>query len=73
MDWFLSVLGTFLSLISVWFYGNKSNKAPIFALLMCFIWILYDIIYKQYALLIPTLFTVGINIRNLFIMKGSNK
>jgi len=70
MDWIISSLATAVSIVSTWLYGNQSRKAPWYGLVMCLIWVYYDIKYDQLPLLLPTFLTMTIQIRNLIKMRG---
>lgn len=64
MNWLLSALGTLLALIMLWLYGNQDRRAPIIGLCVCLCWILYDILYDQWPLLLPTAINIAVCFRN---------
>lgn len=68
MDWLLAILGTSLALIALWLYGNKDKRAPIFGLFACACWVVYDIRYDQWPLLLPTAINIIVTLRNWKIM-----
>lgn len=54
-----------LSLISLWFMGNKSVWGIIVGLLTQILWIIYALMLKQYGLLIGVVAYTVIHVRNL--------
>ena len=66
MSWALSIIATIIALYSVWLYGNKSIYAPIFGIVACLLWAIWDISFDAIPLLIPTFFNAIIQTRNYF-------
>lgn len=54
-----------LSLISLWFMGNKSVWGIIVGLLTQILWIIYALMLEQYGLLIGVVAYTVIHVRNL--------
>lgn len=60
MDWILSIV----SMLVLWFMGNKSKYGPILGIAGQVLWIYYAISLRQYGLLIGTVGYLIIHIRN---------
>lgn len=70
--WSLSLLATTLGLYSFWMYGNGNRKAPTLYITAVALWVIYDILFQQWPLLIPCAINLCIQVRNLRCMKQRN-
>ena len=43
----ISVTATGIGLCSLWLYGNKDRRAPVLGLIVCSLWVLYDVIFSS--------------------------
>lgn len=71
MAWTLVTLGTVFALIALWLYGNNHKRAPMFGLLACLCWVIYDVLYDQWPLLLPTAMNIAVTLRNWKVMKST--
>lgn len=62
MDWILS----FISMIMLWFMGNKNKYAPFLGIIGQMLWIYYAASLKQYGLLVGTIGYLIIHVRNAY-------
>ena len=69
MDWLISATATILALCAYWLYGNRTWKAPLLSLVVCALWVYYDLRYDQIPLLLPTVMTATVATRNLIKMR----
>jgi len=67
--WCLSVFATSLALAMLWLYGDGHRKAPVFGLAVCLCWAVYDVLFEQWPLLLPTMLNVVVQVRNLRRMR----
>jgi len=65
MAWGISACATGLALVALWLYGDGNKRAPIIWLAVCLCWVVYDILFEQWALLLPTALNIIVQIRNL--------
>ena len=70
--WIISVLATSLYLVAMWLYGDSDKRAPLVALVVCLLWVAYDVAFQQWPLLLPTILNIGIQGRNLYRMRRAN-
>ena len=68
--WIISALATSLSLAAAWLYGNKDARAPAIMLIVCLLWVIYDVMFQQWPLLLPAALNIIIQIRNLYRMRS---
>lgn len=72
IGWLISLVATSLGLVMLWLYGNRSRWAPIvgFAVYSC--WVIYDVKYEQWPLLLPTTVSIIVTIRNFKAMNDGH-
>ena len=65
----LQLLAAISAVITVWTYGNKSNRAPVYGMVSNVIWITWSYVSENYFMLFMSLFITFIHIRNYLHMR----
>ena len=66
----LQLLSAISAVITVWTYGNKSSKAPVYGMVSNVIWITWSYVSANYFMLFMSLFFTFIHIRNYLHMRN---
>jgi hypothetical protein len=68
LSWILTIAATITNLLSIWLYGNGKRAGPAVGLFCCALFVVYNIINEQWPMMVPTVLTVMVNVRNLIVM-----
>ena len=67
--WGVSIIATLIALASLWLYGDRHGKAPIFSLIAYSLWVVYIVIERDWPLALPVALNIAVAFRNLWRMR----